>query len=351
MELKSDFRRLNSSFEVDFSLADKETKKSVEKIILNWSDEQNDKFEFKTSGSTGIPKIVSFSADEVAASAQNTIQFFNILPKEKVLLSLPTEFVAGALMCIRAMIAGTQLTILKPSLRPLQSFRQFVSFDFAPFTPAQIAETLSKGSELELEILKNIKTIILGGGVVNDEIVSAVQNFRGAVFQTYGMTETLTHIAVKKINKKRDIYYRLVNDDIQISTDERGCLVLQVPYLTQKEIVTNDLASIIDKKQFEWIGRYDFVINSGGIKIIPELIERELQPLLRSKDFYVSSIADKVLGERCVLVLQQEDWDKKELDDLQYLLESYKNHHYPKQIHLVSRIDKTDTGKIKREKF
>jgi O-succinylbenzoic acid--CoA ligase len=352
MEFKSNFRRLNPAFENVF-FGENEVLKTEFTYWKNlWSNEQICNFTFKSSGSTGVPKEIEFSEFEIFSSASQTIAFFQLKPQSVVLHSLPVNFVAGAMMNIRSMLGGFKQIVVMPSLRPIRDLEIDIPIDFAPFTPAQLMETLKNGTHQEIEKLKSIHQIIVGGGEINEELRKYLEKFPNPVFHTYGMTETLTHIAVKRINgTKSEDAYTIINPSIKLSLDERSCLVFEIPYLKQGKIVSNDCGEIVENEKFIWKGRFDNIINSGGLKIIPEEVEAKMKNIIPTDTFYITSKKDAVLGEKCVLVLQNIDKEKIGIENVLQKLKEMKGHYKPKEIVWVNKIEYTSTGKIKRKKF
>jgi O-succinylbenzoic acid--CoA ligase len=225
-----------------------------------------------------------------------------------------------------------------PSALPRIDYEK--NYDFCAFTPMQLKNFA--------KYLKSIKTVIVGGGRVSNHIKALVQDKKPQVYETYGMTETVSHIAVKKLNKfsgdATDAYFTTL-PDISISQDDRGCLVIEAPKLSEDTIVTNDLVEIYSDNQFEWIGRYDNMINTGGIKVFPEQIEEKLQDRMNGRQFFIYGVEDDTLGEKIILVVEgtEADIDSTILDDL----DKYEK---PKDILFTRKFKETASGKIHRAK-
>ncbi len=298
---------------------------------------------FKTSGSTGVPKTIKFSKKEVFDSAIRTIKFFNLHRDQRFLLCLPAAFVAGRMMIARAWVCGADLYTVPPSNHPLSAVSPEVKIHFAAFTPPQLEKSLFSNKQ---SILSNIDTIIIGGGIVNIELKQKLLDLTNNFYQTYGMTETLTHVAVKKLNAPADNFYHSISEEIWFSTSPDLSLIVHV---NNMEIKTNDQVRLINSKTFEWLGRNDFVINSGGLKIHPEQLEEIILQtgILKENHFYITGIKDTEWGERPCLV----SLDLISEEQLQAINKHLGKHHQIKKTILLSTFDYTPTGKLIRKKF
>ena len=239
-------------------------------------------------------------------SAIHTGSFFNLKENEKALLCLSPNYIAGKMMIVRAFVLGLNLVIVEPTGNPLRN-TDFGSIDFAAMVPLQVFNSFhNKG---ELNQLRKIKKTIIGGGVVSKTLHGFLQKEENNFFATYGMTETITHIAIKKLNgtDANENYQTLTN--VGITTDSRECLVIDAPDVASERVITNDLVKIISPTQFQWLGRFDNVINSGGVKIIPEEVERTLSQFLNQR-FFVSSWPDEKLGNRLILLIEDSDFSE-----------------------------------------
>ena len=263
-------------------------------FLLDWLDAK-DYVIVKTSGSTGRPKKIKIKKQAMVNSAIATGDFFNLKPGSKILHCLPSNFIAGKMMIVRAIILGLELDMVEPAVQPLIDYEK--DYEFCAFTPMQL--------KFFAKYLKNIKTVIVGGGRVSKSIVDLIKDKKPNVYETYGMTETVSHIAIKKLNNFKgqvgETYFTTL-PEIIVSKDERGCLVIDAPNLANDKIVTNDIVNIISDKSFEWLGRFDNVINSGGIKLHPEKIEEKLSKIITTR-FFVTGISDAKLGQKLVLII------------------------------------------------
>jgi O-succinylbenzoic acid--CoA ligase len=325
-------------------------------FIKLWHDENVDTFAVHTSGSTGTPKIIYHSRKAMIASAEKTCGFFRLKKADTALLALPAAFIGGKMMIVRSAMRGLKLICVEPKSNPLFTLdsdaiplRDCIAdteIDFAAFTPMQMSMILAgPGRDLSLTDtrLSHIKTIILGGGEVSYPLRQKLQDISPSVYETYGMTETISHIALKKLNGADRSDFFTVVDGVGISVDDRECLLIHAPYLSDATIITNDLVKIISGKEFQWLGRYDNIINTGGIKVSAEEIERKLQPYVDA-NFFVAGIADDVLGQRVVLLLEGREDEIK--TDYKKILSKYEN---PKEVLIINKFVYTENGKINKK--
>ena len=321
-----------------------EWKKENFEFIKEWLD-NSPTIKAHTSGTTGTPKEIFLQKEKMIASAKHTGGFFELKKNDKALSCLSPKYIAGKMMIVRAFVLGLDLRMVEPNGNPLATVKE--SIDFAAMIPLQVFNSIQ--NEKELKIFRKIKKTIIGGGVVSQALHDFLKRERNQCFATYGMTETITHIAVKKLNgaDASDNYQALKN--VQIKKDNRGCLVIEAPDVAEETVVTNDLVEIVASNQFRWLGRYDNVINSGGVKIISEKVERILNQFL-TRRFFVNGLLDKKLGERLILIIEGEafsEGEKKELmDSMKTTLPKYS---IPKEILFIEKFEETDSGKVKRK--
>ncbi|MDG1731034.1 MAG: AMP-binding protein [Algibacter sp.] len=305
-------------------------------FLLDWLDEK-DYVIVKTSGSTGKPKKVKIKKQAMVNSAIATGDFFKLKPGDKVLHCLPSNFIAGKMMIVRAIVLGLELDMVEPAALPLIDYEK--DYVFSAFTPMQLKNFAN--------YLQNIKTVIVGGGRVSKAIVDLIQDKKPNVYETYGMTETVSHIAVKKLNNfsglEEEMFFTTL-PGIKISQDNRGCLVIEAPKLSNTKIVTNDIVEVKSDSSFEWLGRFDNVVNSGGIKLFPEQIESKIQDRIKG-EFFIAAKADDTLGEKLILVIEG---DKRTIDNSIFdVLDKYEK---PKEIKFITKFKETTSGKIHRKK-
>ncbi len=319
--------------------------KDIFKFILEWLDE-NTFIEAHTSGTTGTPKKILLEKDKMIASALKTGAYFNLKKNDKALLCLSPNYIAGKMMIVRAFVLGLDLRIVEPTGNPLKD-ALFEEIDFAAMVPLQAMNSFQ--NESTRSQFRKIKKTIIGGGVVSKTLHEILQKEKNHFYATYGMTETITHIAIKRLNGKfaSNNYETLENVDIK--KDQRGCLVINAPDVATEEVITNDLVKIISPKEFQWLGRHDNIINSGGVKIIPEEVERTLSNFLNQR-FFISSQADELLGNRIILIIEGQNFSQKENEELiTFMKNNLSKYAVPKEVFFIEKFIETDSGKIKRD--
>ena len=311
-----------------------EYEQKIGKFIAQWlSDAPTVKV--KTSGSTGAPKKITLQKNQMIASAKATGSFFELGEKTSALLCLPANFIAGKMMLVRAMILGWDLHVVAPEKDALTQYDN--EYDFAAMVPYQVFHTL--------DAIHKIKKLIIGGGAVSTELRARLQNVPTEVFETYGMTETITHIAVKRINGPLASQEFTALPDVMFEQDHRGCLVVKAGTISEKKVVTNDIVALTSPTQFSWLGRYDNVINSGGYKLYPEKIETKLSTMI-DRPFVIISEKDDLLGERAVLVFEAPNGEQ--LPNYAKAFNVLDPYERPKKVYTLSKFPHTETGKIKR---
>lgn len=299
-------------------------------LILQWFDE-NDYVLLTTSGTTGEPKEIKLNKEHMIASAKATAEFFQVFEKTTALLCLPTRYIAGKMMFIRAMVLGWELDFVEPTSTPLSSITK--EYDFCAMVPMQV--------ENSLEHLHKIDKIIVGGAKISGQLLGKLRGIATTIYETYGMTETITHIAVKKLGEEAFT----VLPHVHITTDARGCLLITAPQVTEMPVQTNDIIDKQGEQHFVWKGRIDNVVNSGGIKLFPEQIEEKLAHYIPYR-FFVIGKADEHLGEKVVLVIESAPYTLKE-----EVFEALTKYEKPKEIQFVPEFEETPTGKIMRRKI
>jgi O-succinylbenzoic acid--CoA ligase len=304
--------------------------KSIGDFLLDWFDDKS-YIDLQTSGTTGKPKTIRTDKQIMVNSALATGDFFELSPGDKALYCLPTKYIAGKMMLVRSFILGLDIDFVAPSSHPLA--KNDTKYDFVAMVPLQAQNSLMG--------LKNVKKMIVGGAKMSKSLEKSLLKVKTDVFETYGMTETITHIAAKKVGDKA--FSLLPN--IQISQNDKNCLVIDAPKISVEPIVTNDLVEILNESQFLFLGRIDNVVNSGGIKLIPEQIEEKLSSEIHSR-FFVGGIPDSILGEKLILVIEGE---RQALDEVAFeMLDKYEK---PKEVFYVSKFMETENGKIKRKEM
>lgn len=260
--------------------------KAIGNFLLDWLNTETF-IMVQTSGSTGKPKQIVLQKSAMIASAKATGLFFDLQPKNTVLLCLSVNYIAGKMMLVRAITLGLHLDTIDPTSEPLSTKK----YNFTAMVPMQVQKSLSK--------LHLVDKILIGGAKVSYCLSESILKSNCNAFESYGMTETISHIAIKKIG---ELAFTVL-PNVSISVDERSCLVIEALELSLEKITTNDIVEILNATQFILKGRIDNVINSGGIKIFPEEIEEILAKYI-SVPFFIASKPDEVLGEKVILVLE-----------------------------------------------
>ncbi|MFI5221577.1 MAG: AMP-binding protein, partial [Bacteroidia bacterium] len=265
---------------------------------------RKENFIFHTSGSTGIPKKIILTRSQLEASASATIKTLQLNKKENVFVCLNTHLIAGAMMIVRGLVLGCEIFIVDPTSDPLKLLSDNHVMTFSSFVPMQLHHLL-EGDSVSLKKLNRFKNILVGGASINRKLEEKFSQLECRCFHTYGMTETVSHIALREIGKEK---YFTSMEGVELKKDENNCLQIRSPSTKNDWIKTNDVVELITEKQFSVLGRSDEVINTGGIKIFPQRIESALEVIfeemnLRVTEFFVASEPDEVLGERLVVIL------------------------------------------------
>jgi O-succinylbenzoic acid--CoA ligase len=287
---------------------------------------------FQTSGSTGTPKVITFTKEQVIRSAQRTALFFNLNKNAEVFCALPPIYVAGKMMALRSIINEWNLTWQTPSSHPdIQS-----NYDFAAFTSQQCVEIIGSTPSS----LNQIKNILLGGGPISEQIIQLANGITSNIWEGYGMTETLTHIAMRDVKVEK--YFNPLKG-VQFSQGEKGNLVIEDSFLNLPAFATNDIVEFVEER-FVVKGRLDHVIISGGVKLFPEEIEGMLSIVI-FQPYYISSMPDEVLGQKIVLVVEgdPQDFQLEKINQLNMGIRK------PREIIFKPKFNRTASGKIIRE--
>jgi len=303
-------------------------------FILDWISDTNGIY-VTTSGSTGKPQKIYITKESMVHSAKATAMALKLASEQLALLCLPTNFIAGKMMLVRAMVLGLHLDYCAPIGTLLNTVQK--DYDFAAMTPMQ--------AQNSLKIIPKIKKLIIGGAPVSSKLKANIGKGKNEVYETYGMTETVTHIALKELSPNASEYFTAL-PFVNLAIDTRNCLQIDAPKVSSGKIQTNDMVRLHSENVFEWIGRFDNVINSGGVKLHPELIERKLAPIL-NVTFFVAGMPDERLGQELVLIIENSKEDHELLQKIHEskTLEKYET---PKKVYSLSKFIRTKNGKIQR---
>ena len=300
------------------------------KFILNWID-TSAYISVNTSGTTSKPTSISIPKKAFIHSAQATGMFFNLSSGDSALCCLPFSYIAAKMMFVRAWVLGLRLDIIEPSSSPLSAILK--PYDFSTMVPLQVHNSIPK--------LHQIRILLVGGAPVSEDLANQLKDLNCTVFETFGMTETISHIAAKNISKGEQAFTVLPN--ISIAVDANSCLLVNAPKMTSKVLHTNDVVSLVSKDSFVWLGRYDHMINSGGLKIYPEQLENNLKNQIKNR-FFISSIPDEILGQKIILIVEGRP------NDLKLDFSKIDPKKRPKSIHYIKNFCLTKSGKIQRQK-
>ncbi|UMQ44021.1 AMP-binding protein [Chryseobacterium sp. Y16C] len=330
-----DFNNLNInqlSFETEFEI-------KIKNFLEEWfSDSETVKVQ--TSGSTGGPKIFDIEKNKMINSAEMTCNFLGLKEGNTALICLPVEYISGKMMIVRSIIRKLKLMIVDPSTKPIENLNEEINF--CAMTPLQVENSLGK--------LHLIKNLIIGGAAVSESLKTKIiqtlslSNAHTKIFETYGMSETLSHIGLKQIAPNSEDFFT-VFENVEISKDERGCLKIFAPKVNAEVLQTNDLVEIKDKNQFRFLGRIDNVINSGGAKIFPEQLEALVKKEIPNEAVFLG-IEDESLGQKLILIIEGE----KSTNLLEKIssIPFEKNFQKPKEIIFIEKIPRTPNGKVNR---
>lgn len=316
---------------------------SLHQFILDWVNEK-DTVTVQTSGSTGTPKQIPLSKERMMNSAFMTGNYFNFKSGQTALLCLPCDYIAGKMMVVRAMMWGLDLQLVPPTGNPMATIEQ--SIDFAAMVPLQVATIFEQSPKK----FKLIKQLIIGGGKVDAQLQARLQTIPTKCYATYGMTETITHVAIKGLNGQHKSDYFEGLSDIHFGTDTRSCLTIRAPKLSEELVTTNDMVDLKNAQQFTWLGRIDNVINTGGVKVFPEKIEAKLEKIIPAR-FFITSFPDEKLENKVVIIIESEEWIKEKIDalilGLKQVLSKFER---PRGIYFLAQFEETPTKKIQRQR-
>ncbi|QJD80469.1 AMP-binding protein [Spirosoma rhododendri] len=313
-----------------------------------------ERFTLHTSGSTGTPKPIELTRAQMRASAHLTGQTLGLQPGDAALVCLNTNYIAGIMMLVRGLELGLPMTIVEPVSNPL-ALPEVAgkSFAFTALVPLQLQTILTETPEKKA-VLDGMKAILVGGAATSPALEALIQPITAPVYATYGMTETVSHIALRRLNGPdvSDVFTALTGVDL--GTDERGCLHITSAATNFERIQTNDVVDLIDPMHFRLLGRADSVINSGGVKVQPEAIERLIQSTLAGAGLaprlFIAGLPDDRLGQRVVLVLENCSLtDAQWAASQQAVRDVLGPYSVPKSWHTVDAFSETATGKIDRQ--
>ena len=301
----------------------------------------NDSILAQTSGSTGKPKSIRLSKISMENSARMTNDYFGLKAANTALLCLPASYIAGKMMLVRALVGGFNLLTVAPAANPFIDLNTVI--DFTAITPYQLflsAKTL---------LAKDVRKIIIGGSPVSTRLQELAATIPSELYETYGMTETCSHVALRRMNGNEQSDCFTILEGVAIRQDERGCLTIKAPHLLEAELQTNDVVELIGSQSFRWLGRADSVINSGGIKIHPSQVEKKLESLITS-GYFIASLPDELLENKVILVIESNAYTHNQEDALKSEMEKkLGKYELPKQILYLSPFIYSEGHKVLRK--
>lgn len=316
--------------------------KEVWAFIKEWLSDEN-VVQVSTSGSTGLPKNIFINKKYLRNSALMTLRFLGLRSGDTALLCLSANYIAGKMMIVRALEGEFNLVLKEAVGNPLKGCTEKIHF--AAMVPLQVAKVLE---EEGANALQAIDQLIIGGAAVSLSLERQLKPLSNAVWATYGMTETVSHVAMKRLSgfETSDVFEPMPG--VVLSTDDRGCLQIDAPHLCAERVVTNDLVTLDEQECFRFVGRYDNVINSGGVKLSPETIEQKIAPLFKER-FMISSLPDEHLGQKLILYIETSqpefyNWSMLRVQ-LADLLSPFER---PKALICLPQFIETKSGKLKR---
>ena len=343
---------------------------SLDEFLQEWNN-PSPYVHVQTSGSTGAPKPMLVEKSRMFASARRTNDFLGLQPGDTALLCMSLDYIAGKMMVVRALERGLTLLCLEPSGHPLRhngDWHQCAISDgtvracpqcvapadqtplsFAAMVPLQVYNSLQVPAERER--LKSIRHLIIGGGAIDDSLAAELKTFPNAVWSTYGMTETLSHIALRRLSGPDASDWYTPFPSVTLSLSDEGTLIINAPEVCATPLITNDIAelssvncklSTVNSLPFRILGRRDNIICSGGLKIQAEQLERQLRPHLRVP-YLITKRPDKKFGEIVVLLTEGSTAEAREV--CERILPPL---HQPRAYLHVAHIPLTATGKPAR---
>ena len=308
-------------------------------FLMDWLN-KDDFLYVKTSGSTGKPKNIKLNKQAMVNSAIATGDYFGLEPGDKALDCLPSHYIAGKMMLVRAMILGLELDIVEPSTHPMFDYAK--TYKFCAMIPLQLKHVI--------KYTHNIHTIIVGGSKITTPLLDMIRHQDSEFYETYGMTETITHVAARQLESKKakhEVYFKAL-PNIIFSQDDRNCLVIEAPHLLDEPVTTNDVVDLISDTSFDWLGRIDNVVNSGAVKLFPEQIEGKLQTIIDER-FIVGSEPDDTLGEKLILVIENPRDSMRNFEKRIKYLKGIRKFEIPKNIYFIDEFEETVNGKVQRK--
>lgn len=327
------------SFKIIYLTENSDLISKVENFVSAWFDFA-DSIETNTSGSTGIPKVIRLQKQKMEASAKMTGTYFDFKPGDKTILCLSPDTIGGKMMLLRSFLFEMEIYVVDINRNPLEKID--FALKFAAMVPLQIQNIIEKNPEK----LNLVQQLLIGGATVSKQLEESLKHFETFVYESFGMTETMSHVAVRKLNQPTFQPFEALPGILFESVEKQ--LIVNALQLGIEKLNTNDIVELVDEKHFFWQGRADFVINSGGIKFFPEKIEKKISHLIQSR-FFIASEKDILLGEKIILVLEEIEIDERMNDLLELFKIELDKFEIPKEMYFIDSFEETVSGKINRK--
>ncbi len=311
------------------------TTPQTDRFIAEWNNNE-DFIIAHTSGSTGKPKEIRLPKSDMLKSAVATCRYFSIDSSSVLVCPLSADYIAGKMMIIRAIVSGAELFMEQPSNRPCAT--AYPPVDLLPVVPSQAKSLIERCADG-----LTVKNVIVGGAPVAPELERELAQAPFDAYATYGMTETCSHVAVRKLGNQ--IYEALPG--IGFSTDAGNCLTISAPSFSFRSLQTNDIVDLIDETHFKWLGRRDNVIITGGLKVIPESVEERVRDIIAGREFYFTGREDPKWGQAVIMVVEGTD-DSIAPEIIRQMSLRLKKWEMPKEIIFKPEFERTSSGKIIR---
>jgi len=310
-----------------------------------------EEFIFHTSGSTGLPKDIRVTRIQLQSSAFLTGKALNLPKGTRALVCLNINYIAGTMMLVRGLELGWDMTITEPSSNPLLEFED-PDFDFVAMVPFQLSTCLA--DEKTKHQVEHLGKILLGGAPIQVSLQKQIGRLNVAVFHSYGMTETVSHIALKRLNHPQPDNAYTVLPGIHFGVDHRGCIFLQGVVTGNEKVQTNDLVEITSENSFIWLGRADHVINSGGVKVVLDTVDQIVAEVFYesgyTNNFYSWHESDEKLGQKLILIIENNGDELSAEHIIKELRKRISVYQTPKHVYFVDEFIKTPTDKVDRQK-
>jgi o-succinylbenzoate---CoA ligase len=321
---------------IEFLTSNVEQKNEILEFIEEWNNESLT-IDLFTSGSTGLPKKITHKKETLIASAKLTSNYFELNKGGKLALCLSVKTIGGKMQLIRALVSEMNTLVLENNRNPIQNLNENIAF--CTFTPIQFERILNESPQK----LIFIKTILLGGAKINIELKKSILALNMPIYEGFGMTETVSHFALRKINDDFNQPFETLQG-VTVS-EKNGRLVLSAPHLGIDSMLTNDEIELISPRKFLYLGRTDFVINSGGYKFHPEVLEDKLKSYVNENYFFIGE-KDLEFGEIITLFIEKKENDDLKMNIVKLINQVFQKFEKPKKINFIEKFCYTFSGKI-----